>query len=128
MLYRVLADLILVMHLGFIIFVVSGGLLALRWRWMPFVHLPAVAWGVFVELAGKVCPLTPFEIALRRSAGASGYEGGFIEHYLIPLIYPGEPSRHLPIFLAALVIIVNLLIYAVVWHRYRKSSGVDALG
>jgi hypothetical protein len=126
MLYRLLADLILVMHLGFIIFVVAGGLLALKWRWMPFVHLPAVAWGVFVELAGKVCPLTPFENVLRESAGASGYEGGFIEHYLIPLIYPGEPSRHLPILLAALVVVANVIAYFVVWRYQRKTARVEA--
>jgi hypothetical protein len=125
MLYRFLADLILVLHLGFIVFVVAGGLLALRWRWMPLVHLPAVAWGVFVELAGKVCPLTPFENVLRQSAGASGYEGGFVEHYLIPLIYPGAPSPHLAIILAALVVVANVIVYSVVWRYHRKSSGVE---
>ena len=144
MLYRFLADLILVLHLGFIVFVVAGGLLALRWRWVALVHLPASAWGVFVELAGnknakikiaqwfeitgKVCPLTPFENVLRQSAGASGYEGGFIEHYLIPLIYPGVPSRHLPILLAALVVVVNVVVYSLVWRYPRKSSGGEAPG
>ena len=69
-------------------FVVAGGLLALRWSRAPGVHLPAAAWGVFIEISGGICPLTPLENSLRRSAGAAGYEGGFVEHYLIPLIYP----------------------------------------
>lgn len=79
MLHRVLADAVLVLHLAFVVFVVAGGLLALRWRWAPFVHLPAAAWGVFVELSGRLCPLTPLENALRRAAGEAGYAGGFAD-------------------------------------------------
>ncbi len=78
---RALADLVLVVHLAFIVFVVVGGVLALRWRWAPLLHLPAAGWGVFVELSGRVCPLTPLENALRHAAGSSGYSGGFIEHW-----------------------------------------------
>jgi hypothetical protein len=93
MFYRALADLVLVFHLAFIVFVVLGGLLTLRWRRIPLVHLPTVIWGVFIELSGGLCPLTPLENMLRRAAGTSGYSGGFIEHYLIPVIYPAGLSH-----------------------------------
>lgn len=114
---RVLADLVLVLHLSFIAFAVAGGLLALRWRWVPWLHLPAVGWGVFVELSGRVCPLTPLENALRRSAGAEGYPGGFIEHYLVPLVYPPALSPSLQLVLAGLLVLANLLVYKWVWGR-----------
>ncbi len=100
MIYRALADLVLVLHLGFIVFVVAGGLLALRWGWAPLVHLPAALWGVFVEVSGRVCPLTPLENALRRAAGASGYSGGFMEHYLVPVVYPSALSHPVQLVLA----------------------------
>ncbi len=121
MVYRALADLVLVLHLAFIVFVVAGGLLALRWRWAPLVHLPAVLWGVFVEVSGGVCPLTPFENALRRAAGASGYSGGFLEHYLVPAIYPPALSHTAQLVLAGLVVLANALVYSVVWRRHRGT-------
>ena len=121
MLERVLADLVVAAHLGFIAFVALGGLLALRWRWAPVVHLPAALWGFYVEIAGAVCPLTPLENALRRAAGVSGYSGGFIEHYLVPLIYPASLTAPLQRSLAASVVLLNLAVYLIVW-RLRKSS------
>jgi hypothetical protein len=121
MIYRSLADLVLVLHLAFIVFVVAGGLLALRWRRAPFVHLPAALWGVFVEVSGGACPLTPLENALRRAAGASGYSGGFIEHYLVPTIYPATLSQPVQLLLAGLVVLTNALVYSVVWRRYRSA-------
>jgi hypothetical protein len=121
--YRSLADLVLVLHLAFIVFVVAGGLLALRWRRAPFVHLPAALWGVFVEVSGGACPLTPLENALRRAAGASGYSGGFIEHYLVPTIYPATLSQPVQLLLAGLVVLTNALVYSVVWRRYRSARG-----
>ena len=120
MVYRALADLILVLHLAFIVFVVAGGLLAMRWRWVPLVHLPAVLWGVFIEASDGVCPLTPLENALHRAAGAAGYAGGFIEHYLVPAIYPPALSHPVQLALAGLVVVANVLVYSVVWRRHRS--------
>ena len=120
MVYRSLADLVLIVHLAFIVFVLGGGLLALRWRWAPIVHVPAALWGVVVEVTGGPCPLTPLEIALRRAAGASGYSGGFVENYLVPLIYPAALSPSLQLVLAGLVVLANALVYSVVWHRRRS--------
>jgi hypothetical protein len=99
------------------VFVALGGLLALRWRWLPWVHLPAAAWGGFVELTGRICPLTPLENRLRRAAGRSGYEGDFIEHYLLPVIYPAGLTREIQLLLAALLLVLNIVIYAIVWSR-----------
>src|SRR5690606_28688271 len=79
MMYRLLADTTLVVHFAFVLFVVLGGLLVLRWRWVAWIHLPAVLWGAFVELTGRICPLTPLELWLRNLGGQRGYEGGFIE-------------------------------------------------
>jgi len=128
MIERSLADLVLVVHLAFILFVALGGLLTLRWRWTPAVHLPAALWGVFIELSGGICPLTPLENALRRGAGASGYTGGFIEHYLVPLIYPAALSHPIQLALAAAVVLLNLIVYGVVWWRLgRDRSGRRAI-
>ncbi len=120
MIYRALADLVLVLHLAFIVFAVAGGLLALRWRWAPLVHLPAALWGVLIEVSGGVCPLTPLESALRCAAGASGYSGGFIEHYLVPTIYPVALSPRVGLLLAGLVVLANALAYSIVWWRCRS--------
>jgi hypothetical protein len=110
MVHRILADL-----------VVAGGLLALRWRWAPLVHLPAALWGVLIELSGGICPLTPLENALRRRAGASGYAEGFVEYYLLPLIYPGELTPGVQRALATLVVVTNVLAYALVLSIRRRT-------
>ncbi len=117
MAHRIVADLVLVLHVAFIVFVLAGGLLALRWRWAPAVHLPAALWGVFIEVSGGVCPLTPLENSLRQSAGADGHPGGFVEHYLLPAFYPSALTPRFQLALAVLVIVVNALVYAVVWRR-----------
>jgi hypothetical protein len=125
MLYRLAADSVVLIHLFFIVFVVLGGLLALRWRWIVLLHLPAVAWGIIVEWLHLYCPLTPLENVLRNKAGAAGYEGGFIEHYLIPLIYPAGLTANLQLVLGAIVVLVNLLVYGVLllrWQRRRRSA------
>ncbi len=120
MIYRALADLVLVLHLAFIVFVLAGGLLALRWRWAPLVHLPAALWGVWVQVSGRLCPLTPLENALRSAAGEAGYAGGFIEHYLVPTIYPVALSHRVGLLLAGLVVLANALAYSIVWWRCRS--------
>lgn len=123
MMYRVLADLVLVFHLGFIVFVVLGGFLGLRWRWMPWLHLPAVVWGVALEFYGWICPLTPLENRLRRASGAVGYEGGFIEHYILPIIYPKGLTHEIQIALGAGVLVVNVAVYAILWRRRKRDAG-----
>jgi hypothetical protein len=119
MLYRVLADLVALTHLAFIVFALLGGLLALRWRWVPWAHVPAVAWGAAVEFFGWFCPLTPLENLLHRVGDSAGYSGGFIAHYLTPLIYPPELTPELQLFLGCVLVAVNLAVYLAVWHRLR---------
>lgn len=119
MLARVLADVIVVAHLGFVVFVVLGGFLALRWRWIPWLHLPAAAWGALLELGGWTCPLTPLENRLRQVAGDAGYAGGFVEHYMLPVVYPEALTRPGQVVLGVLVCLVNAAVYALVWQRRR---------
>lgn len=126
--WRLLADVVVVVHALFILFVVAGGLLALRWKWMAFVHLPVAVYGVVIELVGFTCPLTPLEKALRRRAGSAGYDGGFVEHYVIPLVYPGEFTTGVKIALAVLIVAVNVAVYVVVWQRARWRPGADPHG
>ena len=121
MLYQVLADVVVLIHFAFILFVLLGGLLALRWHWMPWIHLPAVAWGAAVEKFGWLCPLTPIENLLRRTSGSSGYSDGFIEHYLIPIIYPAEITQEFQLFLAFALIALNLAVYLGVWLLKVRS-------
>ncbi len=120
MAYRLLADLVLVLHLAFVLFAVLGGLLALRWRWFPWLHLPAAIWGGFIEATGRICPLTPLENRLRGAAGVSAYGGGFIEHYLLAIVYPPGLTREMQLALGALLVIVNIVVYAAVWKRWKK--------
>ncbi len=115
-----LADLVLVAHLAFVLFGALGGLLALRWRRMVWVHLPAVAWGAYIELSGGICPLTPLENRLRQAAGAGGYEGGFVEHYLVAILYPEVLSRDTQFLLAALLVFLNIATYTLVWRRFAR--------
>ncbi len=117
--YGLLADLLLLLHLAFVVFVVAGGLLALRWPRVARAHLPCAAWGAFVELSGGICPITPLENLLRRAAGQAGFEGGFVEYYLLPVLYPGNLTRGVQVTLGLLVIVTNVLVYALVWQRSR---------
>lgn len=119
--YGVLADAVVVAHLAFVVFVVVGGFLALRWRPVVWLHLPCALWGAYVELAGEVCPLTPLENRLRRLAGEAGYGGGFIERYLMPVLYPGELTREIQIALGVGVILLNAVVYAVLVRRARRA-------
>lgn len=120
MLYRVLADLVFLAHVVFIVYVLFGGLLALRWRLAPMIHLPAAIWGAAVEFFGWICPLTPLEDALRRAGGGTGDSMGFIERYLVPLVYPAELDRGVQIVLGVIVLAANLVVYTVVFRRARR--------
>jgi Protein of Unknown function (DUF2784) len=119
--FRFLADVVLVLHLGFVLFVVAGAFLILRWPRMVWVHLPAALWGVLVEWSGWVCPLTPLENWLRAQGGAAGYPGGFVEHYLLPVLYPGSLTRTVQVLLGATVLVVNVIAYAIVFARTAAS-------
>ena len=119
MYFRLAADGVLLVHLAFILFALFGGALAARWRWMPLVHLPTAAWAFFVELTGRICPLTPIENDLRIRAGQSGYTQSFVEHYLLDLIYPAGLTPELQFALAGTVIVVNIAIYAWLAWRWR---------
>ncbi|WP_404437177.1 DUF2784 domain-containing protein [Stutzerimonas chloritidismutans] len=125
MLYRLAADAVLVAHLAFIIFVLLGGLLVAWQRRLLWLHVPAVAWGMFVELTGRLCPLTHWENYFRRLAGDAGYEASFVEQYLLPLIYPSWLSVPVQYVLAAIVVLVNLLIYGWLICRWRRRPAVS---
>jgi hypothetical protein len=118
---RLLADALLVVHGLFILFVLAGGLLVARWPKLAALHLPAVAWGAWVSWAGWICPLTPLENSLRRAAGEAGYAGGFIEHYLVALIYPAGLTRELQIGFGLAVAAINVAAYAAVLRRRRRT-------
>jgi hypothetical protein len=117
----VLADAVLVLHLAFIAFVLGGALLALRWRRVVWIHLPAVAWAVMLELQGWVCPLTPLEDRLREAAGQSPSSGSFVERTLLPVIYPPGLCASSQKILAAGVLAANVALYGGVWARRRRQ-------
>jgi hypothetical protein len=110
------------LHFIFVLFVVIGGLLALRWPRVAYLHIPAAVWGAAIELAGWICPLTPLENSLRTQAGSAGYSGGFVEHYILPVLYPSALTRDAQLVLGFLVIAFNLTVYAYVFRRKRQAS------
>ncbi len=115
-----LADLVVLLHLAFVVFVVLGALATWRWPRVAWLHLPAVAWAALLEINGWICPLTPLEVALRRAAGEAGYDGGFVAHYLLPLLYPPGLTPALQVGLGVSVVLLNLLLYAGLWWRRRR--------
>jgi hypothetical protein len=120
----VLADLVVLLHAAFVAFVVAGGLLVFRRPWTAAVHLPAVAWAALLEFNGWICPLTPWENALRARAGETGYAGGFVDHYLLPLLYPAGLTPETQVALGFAVLAVNLVVYGlVVRHRVKVRRG-----
>ncbi len=123
MFYRFLADLVLVVHLGFVLFVALGGVLVLRWRHVAWVHLPAAVWGALIMFRGWICPLTPLENWLRRLGGEAGYQGGFVEHYVVTLLYPPGLTRGIQVGIGIGVILVNLLVYGRVLAARRVQGG-----
>ncbi len=125
-LYGWLADLVVVVHLAFIAFVTAGGLLVLWRRAVAWAHLPALAWGAFVAMAGRTCPLTPLEQWLRRQAGDAPYQGDFVEAYLIPLVYAGDLGSGIQKLLGALLLVINAIVYTAVWRGAPHGRGHSA--
>ena len=120
--YILLADLLVGIHLAFVGFVILGGLLAARWPWVAWLHLPAVCWGVGIEWMGEICPLTPLEEDLRMRAGEVGYAGGFIEHYVTSALYPQGLTREIQVALGVAVITVNVAVYVVAIRRAKSAA------
>jgi hypothetical protein len=125
LIYRWLADAVLVLHLGFVLFVVVGGLLVLRWPRVAWLHFPAAIWGVLIEYSGWICPLTPLENSFRTRGGQTGYSGGFIQHYIEPVLYPAGLTRAAQVALGSLLLILNLAAYGFMISRMRRTSHGD---
>ncbi len=122
---RLAADTIVAIHFAFIVFVVTGGLLALWHRGIVVLHLPALAWGAWTEFTGAICPLTPLENTFRQAAGEAGYPGGFIEHYLVPFIYPEVLASRTQTAFGVLVIAINAGVYVLVWRQWRRRRSPE---
>jgi hypothetical protein len=122
MLYRIAADALMLVHFAFILFVVLGGFLTWRWRRLAWVHIPAAAWGALIEFMGWICPLTPLEVSLRRAAGGAGYEGGFIAHYITPIIYPAGLTPTIQVILGVLLVLLNGVAYFVYFKRRTRPE------
>jgi hypothetical protein len=117
--WHLAADAVLILHLAFVVFAVGGGFLTWRWPRVVWIHVPALAWGLWIELSGWICPLTPLENHLRGLAGQEGYEGGFVEHYLMAVLYPLGLTRHIQWTLAVALVGLNTLAYGVFIRRAR---------
>lgn len=122
MVYRLLADSVLIIHFLFIGFVVFGGFFARRSPWIALAHIPAALWGAYIELTAGLCPLTVLEVGFRRMAGDAGYSGSFIEHYLLPIIYPAGLTREVQLGLAGFVILINVTVYGMLVYRLWFSQ------
>ena len=119
---RALADSLVLLHALFVVFAVAGGALVLWRPWVALVHLPAAAWAAWVELSASICPLTPLENRWRRAAGEAGYEGGFVEHYVVPTLYPNGLTPRMQLALGIAVIAINALFYGLAWRRARRRA------
>ena len=113
-----LADVLVLLHFGFVLFVAAGALLVLRWPRLAIGHIPAAVWGAWIEFTGGICPLTPLEKSLRARAGEAGYGGDFVGHYILPVLYPAGLGRSTQLVLGAMVVVTNLLIYGVMLRRH----------
>ena len=120
--YLLLADLVLIVHLAFVVFVLCGGLLVLRWRWIAWLHLPAVAWGAVVEFTGWICPIKPLENWLRAQGGETVYRSDFISQYLLPVLYPGNLTRNLQLLLGTVVVAFNAAVYWRLWRLRARGQ------
>jgi hypothetical protein len=127
MTYHWLAGGVVLLHAIFVLFVVFGGFLALRWRWLPWLHVPAVIWGVAIEYTGELCPLTPLENSLRMRAGLAGYAGGFIDHYILGRLYPTGLTQRMQYALGTFALLVNVLAYwLLLWRVLRRRARLGA--
>jgi hypothetical protein len=122
MLYGILADIVVLIHLFFVLFAVLGAVMIIWRRWVIWLHLPAVLWAIWIELTGGVCPLTPLENWLRIRAGQGGYRGDFVEHYLLPLLYPVGLTRNIQILLGLVVISINAALYGYLFYQHRRRK------
>jgi hypothetical protein len=120
--YQLLADLVLIVHLAFVVFVLCGGLLVLKWRWVAWLHLPAAIWGAVVEFTGWICPLTPLENWLRAQGGETSYHSDFITQYLLPVLYPGDLTRDLQLLLGLVVVLLNAAVYWWLWRMQMRGA------
>ena len=123
---RLTADLIVLVHFAFIVFVLVGGFLVVKWHAVAIVHIPCVLWGALIEFSGWICPLTPLEVHLREAAGGEGYSRGFVDHYVMPLVYPEGLTREMQIWLGTIVLAVNLCAYGLMLFIRAKRVMTDA--
>jgi len=121
----ILADALVVVHLLFVAFVVAGGFLLVRWPKLVWLHLPAAAWGAFIEFTGGICPLTPLENKMRVLGGGSAYSEDFVVRYLLPILYPENLTVSLQQVLGGVVVGVNLLAYALAYKALRRKAAAD---
>ena len=125
--YKFLADAVIVFHFAFVGFVLLGGLFVLRWRRVMWVHLPCVAWGIWIELSHGLCPLTPLENDLRLKAGVDTYQGGFVDHYIMPVLYPEGLTHETQVAIACVIIAINGACYGwILWRKFRARRGTPA--
>ncbi len=127
MVYSILADLALIVHFIFIVFVLLGALLVFKWKHIAWFHIPASLWAALIEFFSWICPLSPLEQWLRTKSGGASYQAGFIEHYLLPLIYPGMLTRRIQIVLGLFVLCLNLIIYAWLITRLVKKKSLSKM-
>lgn len=120
--YELLANIVLLLHLTFIVLVVFGIFLVLWWPRLAWVHIPAVLWGAAITVTGKICPLTPLENRLRLRSGNDGYQGGFIDHYVMPIIYPPGLTREMQVAMGVVLLALNIAIYAWIWRKRRRRG------
>lgn len=126
MFYLIAANLLVILHLGFVCFLILGGFLVLKWKRTLYLHIPAAVWGALIEFQGWMCPLTSLEQQLRKMGYQSGYSGGFIEHYILPLLYPSFLTSDIQVVLGTFVIIINILIYGwVIMQLIRRKKGIS---
>jgi len=119
------ADLVVLLHFTFIVFVVVGGFLVLKWRWLLWFHVPAAIWGALIEFSGWVCPLTPIENMLRVAGGEGAYSNSFIAHYIVPVIYPSGLKRSTQIALGLIVVVINAVVYGAIYLQHQRQLGRD---